>query len=775
MPTIEHLAKLESYKVLDNRSVEITCLTNENSRVLVVLEAYSRGVFRVRLFPSGVKTEDPQLALIEDEPKGSLKLFDEGDNLRIVEEEITAKIQKDPWRIEFYNLNGELVCGESISDLDVVARFKVSPVGFKREDGEIEEVWESLILRPDEHIYGFGEKFTWFDKRGQRFRLWNTEAGGNNTDKSYKNIPFFLSTKGYGVFIHTTRPIWVDIGRTSTATCNFKVEGPYLDYLLIYGPSLKRVLSKYTEITGRSPVPPKWSFGIWISSSCLELAFSNQEEVLEFCRKLRREGIPCDVIHLDPVWMRESMLCDLVWDKKKFPDPAEMIREMDKMGFKLCLWENPHISPKSERFKEAAKNGYLVKNEKGEVYIDKIINAAYVDFMNPEAYKWWKDLHKPLIEMGVKVFKCDFGEWIPEDGVLYGGRTGKEIHNYYPLPYQRAVWEALREIGKHERPVLWSRSGWATAQIRPVHWAGDSECTYQGMHGCLRGGLSIGLCGFTFWSHDLGGFGNKKQLRPSKDLYVRWLQFSTFTSHFRAHGTGRRDPWAYGEEAVRLFKKYAELRYRLMPYIYSCAHKSSETGMPMVKPLVLEYQDDPTTYTIDDEYIFGESFLVAPIFNSEGVRSIYLPRGVWVDFWNKMEYEGGRWIRYVAPLDIIPVFVKGDSIIPFGPVRQYIEVDPKPERDLTLDIYLYRAASFTLIDDYEKVEFKAMREANKITLYISKSNKEYTVLFNNVDKPYQAKIGAMRNRLEALRPASKRMATSNLNCYIRLKNDACGH
>lgn len=725
----EPVKKLIDFKVRSD-NVEFNCETSLRP-VVVRLDFCAADIIRVRMGHAGIP-EGKTPMLVKDKLTETNIQVEESQNSVIVStESLLVRINKNPWQLRFFDVSGRLVTEESISDLNVIGESVSPSLGFIQASKE-SFVAESMRLFPDEHIYGLGEKFADLDRRGKVFCSWNQDGLGNTTPRTYKNIPFFMSTRGYGVFINSSSKIIYDFGYRSHVCYTFMVEDEQLDYFLIYGPSFKKILNLYTELTGKAPVPPKWSFGLWMS----RCSYRNSREIEDVARELRERDIPCDVIHLDPAWLREGQECDLVWNREAFPDPEGMISRLKKMGFKLSLWINPYVPKGSELFEEAKKRGFLVKKDDGSVY-DKplepwghhiFVDRGVVDFSNPHAAEWYKKKLKRFLEMGVAVFKTDFGESAPIDGVYWGGVKGGKIHNVYSLLYNKAVFEVTKEV--HGEGIVWARSGYAGMQRYPTCWSGDAQPRYSTMACTLRGGLSLGLSGVPFWSHDIGGFNGT----PTPELYVRWAQFGLFCSHSRCHGTTPREPWKFGAEALRIFREYVKLRYRLLPYIYSCAHISSKTGLPLIRAMVLEYQDDPNCYDKDTQYMFGECFLVAPILEEGDERNVYLPAGRWIDYWTKEEYEGPKNITYHAPLERLPLFVKADSIIPMGPEMSY--VGEKPLDPITLDIYLYTHAEFTMYDDDGKtVKFRGDKNPQKISFEIIGGAGNYVLRFNNTAHP----------------------------------------
>ena len=542
----------------------------------------------------------------------------------------------------------------------------------------------------DEHFVGTGERFRKMDLSGQTFQLKNQDGQGVNNRRCYKNIPFYLSSRMYGVFFHTSDYCKLSLADHSSRSVQFLCDHATLDVFLIGGQTPEEILKGYRMLTGFPAMPPLWSFGIWMS----RMTYFSADEVEDICNRLRQEHYPCDVIHLDTGWFRTDWLCEWRFNPERFPDPKGFISRLKENGFKVSLWQLPYIAQGAEQLEEAKKNHYISQPTKeeetstgGASNFSALDYAGTIDFTYPKATDWYKySLLKPLLDMGVKCIKTDFGENIHMDH-QYHSSSPERLNNIYALLYQKAAYEVTREVAGDG--IIWARAGWAGCQRYPLHWGGDSESSWAGMAGSLKGGLHLGLSGFAFWSHDVPGFHSTPDFMNSpldEQVYVRWTQFGVFTSHMRYHGTCKREPWHYPTIAP-IVKRWWKLRYRLIPYIIEQSELACRGGLPIVQALLIHHPNDRQVWHIDDEYYFGNEFLVCPVMNAENRRDIYLPEGQWVHFLTGERLEGGRWYDNIeVPLDEMPVFVRPDARIKMYPHDVDSTDDMDLEKAITIEI-----------------------------------------------------------------------------------------
>lgn len=539
----------------------------------------------------------------------------------------TVVLRENPWKIEVRDAAGRMLT-------DTCWDKSKTPFCFLRRNEDYSRSFSAVFsLAPGEKIFGCGESFTRLDKRGQKVVLSVTDALGVEGPQMYKPVPFFLSNRGYGMFVHTSAPITCDFGATHFDRNILTVGDDELDLFVFLG-TPREILDAYTEVVGKAPLPPLWSFGLWMS----RITYDNEPQAREVARKLRENRVPCDVIHLDTGWFETDWECDYEFSPSRFSDPQGMINDLRRDHFHLCLWQLPYFVPRNKLFPEIVENGLAVKDAKGNVPFED----AVLDFSNPKTVAWYQEKLGNLLKMGVSAIKTDFGEGAPFSGHYASGRSGFYEHNLYPVRYQAAVAGITREIGGEH--IIWARAGWAGSQRFPLHWGGDAGRSFSAMLASLRGGLSLGASGFSFWSHDIGGFGGK----PRPELYRLWLPFGLLTSHSRVHGEPPTEPWEFGAEFLDEFRRADEMRYRLMPYIYAQAKDCSERGLPMLRALFIEFPDDAGAWTVEDEYLFGSSLLVAPLFEANATgRDVYLPAGTWIDYQTGKVYCGG-WHRIEA-------------------------------------------------------------------------------------------------------------------------------
>lgn len=574
----------------------------------------------------------------------------------------SVTITENPWHVEIRDASGTLLTKTDHSEDNKTSFTPILPFSYVRRGADYSRSFNAVFtLSPNEQIYGCGETFMGFDKRGQKVVLWTDDANGVQNETMYKPVPFFLSSRGYGMFIHTTTPITCDFGKTFSAINSLMIGDDELDLFVFLGEP-KQVLDEYTQLTGKSPMPPAWSFGLWMS----RCTYDNEKQVREIAAKLRTNKIPCDVLHLDTGWFETDWRCDYEFSKKRFQDPAKMIADLKNDGFHISLWQLPYFVPKNTLFNEIVEKNLAVRDAKANIPYED----AVLDFSNPATVAWYQGKIAALLKLGVGAIKVDFGEAAPLTGLYASGRTGFYEHNYYPLRYNKTVADITKQTTGET--IIWARSTWAGSQRYPLHWGGDAENTDQGMASELRGGLSFGLSGFTFWSHDAGGF----VAAPSADLYKRWLAFSVLSSHSRCHGIGPREPWEYGPAFMDDFRRIVEMRYRLMPYIYAQARASSERGLPMVRALFVEYPNDPGSWRVDDQYLFGSDLLVAPLMHEGSTgRNVYLPPGNWIDYQNGQSYAGG-WHKIEAGKIPVVLLVRDGAVIPhIGLAQSVLQLD----------------------------------------------------------------------------------------------------
>jgi len=607
---------------------------------------------------AGEQTREPRFTLHEQDAGVVVSAGDEAAVL--TSGALSVRVSRTgPWRVEF-SAGGRPLTGNGAKSTAVMET---------AEGGHY--IREQLDLGVDHHVYGLGERFGPLVKNGQTVDIWNAD-GGTASEQAYKNVPFYLTDAGYGIFVNHPGRVSFEVASETVTRSQFSVEGQSLQYFVIYGPTPKDILRRYTALTGRPARLPAWSFGLWLSTSFT--TSYDEETVTSFIDGMAERDLPLSVFHFDTFWMREFHWCDFEWDPQAFPDPRGMLDRLRARGLKICVWINPYVAQRSKLFAEGKARGFLLKKANGDVWQwDKWQpGLAVVDFTNPAAREWYAAKLGALLDMGVDCFKSDFGERIPTDVVYFDGSDPERMHNYYAYLYNETVFELLRKRRGEGEAVLFARTATAGTQAFPVHWGGDAESTFEAMAESLRGGLSLGMSGFGYWSHDIGGF----EGTPDPALFKRWIAFGLLSSHSRLHGSGSyRVPWLFDEEAVDVLRRFTNLKARLMPYLLAAAREAYGEGLPMMRAMVLEFPGDPAVTHLERQYMLGGDLLVAPVLTADGTIAYYVPEGVWTHVLTGEPVTGGRWVRERHGFSSVPLLARPGSVIPFGAVGDRPDYD----------------------------------------------------------------------------------------------------
>lgn len=706
----DYLVGINDYSVL-NDGVEFEIDTYKKDKATVVLNFVSDTAIRFRLYPSCNKNCFCNEVFNFNGNK-NFKVDEDLQFIYMKTDRVEVKVRKRPWEVSYY-FDGKLVTKEQISDSNVDNMCKYLPIGFEYDENKkVKKVHETMYMYSDEAFYGFGEKFTEFNKRGQKIHCWQTDALSTNTESSYKNHPFFMSSRGYAVLLNSFTKSTFDMGNTSNVSYGMEVEDAYLDYVMLFNKDYKSILKDYIGLTGEIPMIPKWAFGLWMS----KCVYKTQDEVYSVVKAAKENNVRIDVINLD-AWQSREDNGAWVWDTERFPNPQEMIDFLKENGIQLCLWIFPYIGERSKYFSYAAEKGYLVKSKDGSpIKFYSTATSTYkvgcFDFTNPEFIEWYTPRVKKVLSMGVGAVKTDFSEVVPKETEYFDGSNGIQGHNKLTFAYAKTIYSIMKQVKEEigERPMLWGRSGYAGSHTIPAAWAGDSS-THLNNHGCiLQGGLSISFSGVPFWGFDMGGFYNTDhegyECLPSDVEYIRSVQFGFLSPLSRCHGKTPREPWNFSEEVQEIFQKYNTLRHKMTPYLYSMAYKAHYESIPMLRPLIMEYPDDRNLRNIGHQYLLGESILVAPIFDQDDF-SLYLPKGEWTDLYTGEVYSGEKWIQPKISIKDIPLYLKENSMIPmlsddkdYNPYENY--------KNLTVYMSISNKVSETYYDD----DFKGNMEAS---------------------------------------------------------------
>ncbi|WP_125774352.1 alpha-xylosidase [Antribacter gilvus] len=656
---------------------------------------------------------------------------------------LTARVSVDaPWQVDF-EAGGQVLTSSSDRSVGVATT------------AEGTFVHEQLSLDVGEHVYGLGERFGAFVKNGQSVDVWN-EDGGTASDLAYKNVPFYLTDRGYGVFVAHPERVSFEVGTEVASRTQFSVPGEHLQYYVIHGPTPADILRRYTALTGRPPQVPAWSYGLWLSTSFT--TDYDEATVTSFVDGMAERGIPLSVFHFDCFWMRQFHWCDFVWDPATFPDPEGMLARLHDRGLRVSAWINPYIAQRSHLFDEGARLGYLVRTAEGDVWQWDLWQAGMglVDFTNPEATAWYQGKLRELLRQGVDCFKTDFGERIPTEVVWHDGSDPQRMHNYYAYLYNRAVFEVLEEERGAGEAVVFARAATAGTQQFPVHWGGDCESTFAAMAESLRGGLSLALSGFGFWSHDIGGF----EGTPDAAVFKRWVAFGLLSSHSRLHGSSSyRVPWAFDEEAVDVTRAFTRLKMRLMPYLGRVADEATERGLPVMRPMLLEFPADRTAATVDTQYLLGDSLLVAPVFRVDGRVEYYVPEGTWTRLLPDGEgllprtVSGPRWVTEEHGFDSLPLLVRPGTVLPVG------GRDDRPDYAWAEGVTL---RLFELPDGHDEVVTVPGGDGAAATYRVRREGDVVRVSSDDAPGPWAVEAAGLTERTEGAGALSLSVSTANL-------------
>ena len=718
---------------LGGPNLEITYSSTCENTIKVRIDHYRGGLDNIPRFELN---EDPNFKPVINRSEDSVELIS-GDT------KVVIRIADD-WDVQFYYKDRHLTGGawrstsiihESQFHANARMELQEDDQDFNYpQDPNRTYIREQLKTDIGECIYGFGDKFTPFVKNGQVVEIWNSD-GGTCSDQSYKNIPFYISSKSYGVFVNSSDKVSFEVNSDTVSKVTFTQPGEELEYFIIGGENLEDVLKHYTDLTGKPSLPPAYTFGLWLSTSFT--TSYDEKTVTSFIDGMKDRKIPLQVFHFDCFWMKEYEWCNFEWDKDMFPDPEGLLKRLHDRGLEICVWINSYVGQQSKLFDIGKEKGYFIKNLDGSVYQSDMWQPgmAIVDFTNPEACEWFKGLLKKLFDMGVNNIKTDFGERIPTKVKYFNGKDPIKMHNYYTYLYNKCVFEALEEYYGKDKACLFARSATVGGQKFPVHWGGDCYAEYSAMSETLRGGLSLCSSGFGFFSHDMGGF----EATAPADVYKRWCAFGLLSTHSRLHGsTSYRVPWVYDEdgdtEACDVLRHYTVLKGRLMPYLWAQANKTHTEGVPMMRSMIIAFSDDTACKYLDQQYMLGDNLCIVPVMNEEGIAEFYVPdNGTWTDIQSGETYEGGKYYTRKCDYFQTPILARPNSIVTYG------NFDAEDKMTVVYD-YLQDAEAVVYgLEDGKTAQAAIFdSESNKITdITATRNGNVITVSYAATDKSFK--------------------------------------
>jgi alpha-glucosidase len=681
--------------------------------VYVKISILSNNLIRIRYSPSGNFFPRRSWAINLDDSEWQPTPFQTHQTeqtTEIITEKIRISVQHYPCRIECYDLQNQPFATDT-------------ELGFRWQQ-ELTVIDKKI--EPEEHFYGFGERTGFLDKTGEIKTNWteNCRKYDALTDAMYQAIPVFIALRpelSYGIFLNSTHWSRFDIGVKKPGILQMETHAPELDYYIIYGPKPEQILNTYTQLTGRMPLPPRWALGY---HQC-RWSYESETVVKELTKQFRTRKLPCDVIHLDIDYMQGYRV--FTWSEKRFPNPENLIQYLSENGFKTVTIIDPGVKYEPEAnytiFDQGLKQNYFIRKPNGELFHGYVWpdKAVFPDFLNPQVQKWWGECHQTLTNIGIAGIWNDMNEPAIDDrplgdkgtkitfpldslqGPTEEKTTHAEAHNLYGLMMAKSSAQGLLKLRPKQRSFVLTRSGYAGIQRWSSVWMGDNHSIWEHLEMSLPMLCNIGLSGVAFVGSDIGGFGGN----ATPELFARWMQLGILYPLMRGHSalsTSQHEPWVFGERVERICREYLELRYRLLPYLYSLFWEATQTGNPILRPLFYHYPNDTKTYTLSDQVLLGSAILAAPIYRP-GIecRAVYLPAGIWYDWWTEKPYSGSQYILADAPLERMPLYVKAGSIIPLQPVMQY--VDEKPIDCLTFKVFPGTGEGILYEDDGSSFEY----------------------------------------------------------------------
>jgi alpha-glucosidase len=693
-----------------------------------IIKFYRDDIVRFVLNPFGETTLQSTPALITDGEKTEISVSEKNGQILLSSAKLHVYLNKSPLRVTVTDPDGRLLVKEGAKGM-----------GYK----ESKEVICFKEMDPEDHFYGFGEKTGFLDKRGEKMTMWNSDVYAPHnpeTDSLYQSIPYFMTLRNgfaHGIFFDNTFKTTFDL-RSEETNYSFSAEGGQINYYVMAGPTPKDVLEQYTYLTGRMPIPPKWAIGYHQS----RYSYETEQEVRELANTFIEKGIPLDVIYLDIHYMDGYRV--FTFDKERFPNPKQLVEDLKAKGIRIVPIVDPGVKedPEYHIYQEGIRGDHFCKYIEGNIYFGDVWpgNSAFPDFTSSKVRQWWGEKHKFYSDLGIEGIWNDMNEpavfnetktmdvkvMHDHDG---DPRTHRELHNIYGLMMGEATYSGMKKQLKGKRPFLLTRAGYSGVQRYAAVWTGDNRSFWEHFQMSIPMVMNLGLSGIPFAGADVGGFAHDS----NGELLARWTQAGAFIPYFRNHsalGFARQEPWSFGEKYEKIIKKYIELRYQWLPYLYSLFAEAHYTGTPVMRPLMMEYPKDENTYNLSDQFMVGDNVVIAPIMQpTVQHRAVYLPEGNWIDYWTEEVFEGGKHHLVKADLNTLPIFIKQGSLLVHGQVKRSTEI-----KDEKLILHLYygenTSSSFKLYEDdgttfeyeqgnYLQKSFNVKCEKDQISLTIS--------------------------------------------------------